>query len=256
MSGQSWSSRPASSSGPKEFLRVLKLGNWLSSQGVMRQFLSKSIAGGLSAGVVLLWWPRLFEDVDTLTSWLLRGAAWTICLEVLMLALIPFERALWETAGGERISSRVGAANSRLHSGSHRRRLGRLSAIATVAVAAPVALLVMGLQGQPVAQAGATPVRPIEVVRVTKVVKVKRVVQHAPVASRTIESSAGPSMAAPAATRPSSPSTAERVVVGRAAPVQRQSAPSAQPEVSDDSGEACAGDACGSSAPPAAAPAF
>jgi hypothetical protein len=222
----------------------------------MRQFLSKSIAGGLSAGVVLLWWPRLFEEVDTVTSWLVRGVAWTVCLELLMLALIPFERALWETARAERITSRVGAANSRLHSGSHRRRLGRLSAIATVAVAIPVTLLVMGLQRQPVAKAEEAPVRPIEVVRVTKVVKVKRVVQEEPVASRTIDSSAGVSAPAPSAGRPTSPSTADRVVVGRAAPVTRQSTPTAEPEVTQDPGEPCAGDACGSSAPPPAAPAF
>lgn len=222
----------------------------------MRQFLSKSIAGGLSAGVVLLWWPRLFADVDTLASWLVRGVAWTVCLELLMIALIPFERALWETARGERISSRMGAANSRLHSGSRRRRLGRVSAIATVAVAVPVALLVMGLQGQPVAKADAPAVRPIEVVRVTKVVKVKRVVRHAPVVSRPIESSAESGAAVPAAGRPSSPSTTEQVVVGRAAPVRRQSAPSAQPEATEEPAEACAGDACGSSAPPAPAPAF
>jgi hypothetical protein len=222
----------------------------------MRQFLSKSIAGGLSAGVVLLWWPRLFEDVDTLTSWLVRGVAWTVFLELLMLALIPFERALWETARGERISSRVGAANSRLNSGSHRRRLGRVSAVATVAVAVPMALLVMGLQERPVAKADAAPVRPIEVVRVTKVVKVKRVVRHAPVASRAIDSSAEASAPARSAGRPSSPSTADRVVVGRAAPVQRRSTPPAQPEVTEDPGEACTGDACGSGAPPTAAPSF
>ena len=86
----------------------------------MREFLSKSIAGGLSAGVVLLWWPVLFDDVDTVTSWLARGVAWTLCFELLLLAFVPFERALWETTRGERISSRVGAAGSRLHSGSRR----------------------------------------------------------------------------------------------------------------------------------------
>ena len=56
----------------------------------MREFLSKSIAGGLSAGVVLLWWPVLFEDVDTVTSWFVRGVAWTLLFELLLLALIPF----------------------------------------------------------------------------------------------------------------------------------------------------------------------
>ena len=69
----------------------------MSSQGFVRQLLSKSIAGGLSAGVVLLWWPVLFEDVDTVGSWFVRGVAWTVCFELLMFALIPFERALWET---------------------------------------------------------------------------------------------------------------------------------------------------------------
>jgi hypothetical protein len=95
----------------------------------VREFLSTSIAGGLSGGVVL------------------------------------------------RISSRVGATNSRLQFGSRRRRLGRLSAIASVAVAMPVTLLVMGAQGQPTAKADVPIVRPINVVRVTKVVKVKKVVR-------------------------------------------------------------------------------
>jgi hypothetical protein len=73
----------------------------------MREFLSKSIAGGLSAGVVLLWWPVIFDRVNTITSWFVRGVAWTILFELLLVALIPFERALWETPRGERISGRV-----------------------------------------------------------------------------------------------------------------------------------------------------
>jgi hypothetical protein len=144
----------------------------------VREFLSKSIAGGLSAGLVLLWMPVLFEEVDSVTSWLVRGAAWTVSFELLLIAFMPFERALWETARGERIYSRVGAAGSRLHSGSHRRRIGRLSAVATVALTVPVALLVMGLEEHSPARAEAKAVTPIKVVRVTKVVKV---VQRAPV---------------------------------------------------------------------------
>jgi hypothetical protein len=143
----------------------------------VRSLLSKSIAGGLSAGVVLLWWPVLFEDVDTVSSWFVRGVAWTVLFELLLFALIPFERALWETRGGERLAGRVGAAQSRLHAGSHRRRMSRLSAIATFAMAVPVALLVTGLQQHPSASARQRVVRPIEVVRVTKVVKVEKVVR-------------------------------------------------------------------------------
>ena len=143
----------------------------------MRQLLSKSIAGGLSAGVVLLWWPLLFEDVDTVSSWLVRGVAWTVCFEVLLYSLVPFERALWETSSGERLAGRVDAAQSRLHSGSHRRRMSRLSAVATVALTVPIALLVTGLEQQPVAHAGEPVVKPVKVIRVTKVVKVEKVVR-------------------------------------------------------------------------------
>jgi hypothetical protein len=153
----------------------------------VRQFLSKSIAGGLSAGVVLLWWPILFDDVDTVGSWLVRGAAWTVCFELLMVALLPFEHALWETSRGERLAGRMGAAQSRLHSGSHRRRLSRLCAVAAVALSVPVALLLTGLQKHPATGAGTPVVRPINVVRVTKVVKVEKVVrpERASVAAET-----------------------------------------------------------------------
>jgi hypothetical protein len=144
----------------------------------VREFLSKSIAGGLSAGVVLLWWPVLFDRVDTVTSWFVRGVAWTVLFEALLFALTPFERALWETAGGERVSTRVGAAHSRLHSGTPRRRLSRLSAVASAAVVIPVVLLVTGLHQAPAsARTNGVP-QPVKVVHVTKVVKI---VRHAPV---------------------------------------------------------------------------
>jgi len=144
----------------------------------VREFLSKSIAAGLSTGVVLLWWPVLFERVDTVTSWFARGVAWTVLFEVLLFALTPFERALWETPGGELVSTRVGEARSRLHSGSHRRKLSRLSAMASTAILIPVVLLVTGLHQAP-ASAGMEPAgQPVKVVRVTKVVKV---IEHGPV---------------------------------------------------------------------------
>jgi len=203
----------------------------------VREFLSKSIAGGLSAGVVLLWWPVLFDQVDTVTSWFVRGVAWTVCFELLLVALIPFERALWETTRGERISRTVGTAGVRLHSGSPRRRMSRLSAVATGALAIPVVLLVAGLHKQAPAQAEA-PVRPVKVVRVTKVVRpvtVKKIVEQTPVQQEYIP--AAPQQAAPA---PVPPRTTEkpksdRTVVGRTAPVERQTAPTDEAEAVPDS---------------------
>jgi hypothetical protein len=205
--------------------------------GVVREFLSKSIAGGLSAGVVLLWWPVLFVDVDTVTSWFVRGVAWTICFEVLLLALLPFERALWETAHGERITRRVGDAGSRLHSGSHRRRMGRLSAVATAAVAVPVVLLVAGLHEQAPARAEAPAVRPIKVVRVTKVVRpvtVKKVIERAPISGQpviTTPEPAAPTPVPPRVTEKPAPRSGQ-TVVGDTAPVQ--SGPEAPAETAPD----------------------
>lgn len=203
----------------------------------MREFLSKSIAGGLSAGVVLLWWPVLFEDVDNVTSWFVRGVAWTVFFELLLFALIPFERALWDTARAERLVQRVGSAGSRLDSGSHRRRLGRLSAVAGVALAIPVVLLVAGLHKQLPVRAEAATARPINVVRVTKVVRpvtVKRIVERTPVQQ---EYAPAPQQSTPA---PVPPRTTEgpksgRTVVGPTAPVESQTAPTDPAEAAPDS---------------------
>jgi hypothetical protein len=195
----------------------------------VRDFLSKSIAGGISAGVVLLWWPVLFERVDTVTSWFVRGVAWTVCFELLLVALVPFERALWETARAERIVQRVGNAGSRIDSGSHRRRIGRLSAVATMALAVPVVLLVAGLHKQLPVRAEAAPTRPIKVVRVTKVVR--------PVTVQRVVEAPQPDVTAPA---PVPPRTTEkpksdRTAVEKPAPVERQPAPEPPAETTPDS---------------------
>jgi hypothetical protein len=219
------------------------------------QFLSKSIAGGLSAGVVLLWWPVLFERQDTVTSWLVRGMVWTVLLEVLVFALVPVERALWETGQGKRIRGRVGAAHTRLHSGSRRRKLGSLGALATVAVAVPVMLLAMGVQERTPTKAEAAPPRPIKVVRVTKVVKVKKVVQGAPVVRPEIVTTSAPSAAAPAAETDKRDTPAKsRVVVGRDAPAERGGAPRSDSVSGGGSVESCSGDACEGDTAPASSP--
>lgn len=188
----------------------------------MRDFLSKSIAGGLSAGVVLLWWPVLFDRVDTVTSWFVRGVAWTVIFELLLVALMPFERALWETAHGERIVRRMGSAGSRLHSGSHRRRMSRLSAVASVALALPVILLVAGLHRQAPVQPAAAPVKVVRVTKIVRPITIRRVVEQPQV-------TAAPQHSAPVSvprrvTEEPAPSRG-RAVVGPTAPVQRHSAP-------------------------------
>ena len=213
----------------------------------MREFLSKSIAAGLSTGVVLLWWPVLFAEVDTVTSWLIRGVAWTVCFELLLIALAPFERALWETAHGERISRRMGSAGSRLHSGSSRRRMSRLTVVATAAIAVPVVLLAAGLQKQAPARAEAAPIKVVRVTKVVRPVTVKRIVETSPAQQQV--AAPAPAPVSPRTTE--NPKRSGRTVVGESAPVQRESAPKEPVEAEPNSAPRCEGDACGSSLGPA-----
>jgi hypothetical protein len=144
----------------------------------VRQLGSKLLAGGLSAGLVLLWWPQFFPT-DTVTSWLGRGVVWTLSFELLLVALSPFELALWTTEPGSRITQRVAAARGILEHPSPRRRMGRRAAVAVVALAVPLTLIGAGLHSQiPSAHAsGAKVTNVTRVVRVVRPVEVRRVVR-------------------------------------------------------------------------------
>jgi hypothetical protein len=52
--------------------------------------LSKIAAGGLTAGVFLIWWPGHIEG-EGLGQLVLRGLLWTLAFELLMLAFAPLE---------------------------------------------------------------------------------------------------------------------------------------------------------------------
>src|SRR3954453_20792314 len=58
---------------------------------MLDNLLSKVIAAGLAAGVFLLWWPAHLPSAGV--PWLvLRGLAWTLAFEILVLSFVPFER--------------------------------------------------------------------------------------------------------------------------------------------------------------------
>src|SRR4051794_37761017 len=56
-----------------------------------RDLVSKILAAGLSAGLFLIWWPEHHPTTD-LGSLVVRGALWTLCFELLLLAFAPLER--------------------------------------------------------------------------------------------------------------------------------------------------------------------
>src|SRR4051794_24063402 len=98
----------------------------------------------------------MFFPTDSVTMWLGRGIVWTLSFELLLVALSPFELALWSTRRGERISRRVEAKRALLDHHSPNRRIGRRAALAVVALALPLALIAVGL-GQHIPVAHSAP---------------------------------------------------------------------------------------------------
>ena len=148
----------------------------------MRQLPSKLVAGGLTAAVVLLWWPRFFP-ADSVQSWLGRGVVWTLCFELVLLAFRPLEAALWETEQGRRLRCRADAARRRFDVDSPRRRLGGAALVAALAVTASVTALVLG-PPHPASQARVATRQVTQVKRIVRVVKKPvQVIAQAPAAT-------------------------------------------------------------------------
>jgi len=133
--------------------------------------LSKLIAGGLSAGVVLLWWPRFFPH-DSAGAWVARGIAWTLLAEILVVAVSPLEHALRARVAA---LGPVGHVRS-FFSASTRTRAYFALGLAAVAVSLPLMLIATG---HPAVADSPKPQQVTKVTRVVKVVKqvkVKRIV--------------------------------------------------------------------------------
>jgi hypothetical protein len=138
-----------------------------ASRGARTEHLfSKLIAGGLSAGVVLLWWPHLFPH-DTAGGWVARGIAWTLLMEVLVVAVSPLEHVL-----RARVASfgPVGHVRS-FFGGTSRLRAYFALGLAAIAISLPLMLIATGHPA-----AADTP-KPQQVTKVTRVVKVVKQVK-------------------------------------------------------------------------------
>jgi hypothetical protein len=215
----------------------------------VRQLTSKSLAAGLSAGVVLLWWPLLF-GTDTVGSWLARGVTWTVCYELLVHALAPFEAALWATSGGERLRRRLKSGLS-ISAG---RRMRGAGAVAAVAIATPATLLAVGLHEGGAKAPTSDRTKVVRVTRVVRPVTVKRVVRRVEAPAPAAEAAPAPVDAAPE-TVSLAPRTTEKPRPTRTAAKaprrrsQRRPQPKPRPapdtvHVAPEQSPACEGDAC------------
>ncbi len=152
----------------------------------MSGLIPKVLAGGLSAGIFLLWWPA--HVTATGSEWLfVRGILWSLAFEILLLAYSPVEKAV------------MGAVRAREPRRLGTPRVARLLTFAAVAVAVP---LVMLAGSRPPAAAPARAAAPKVIVKreiVKREVVVRRVSRVVRVPGPTVTTTAP---TAPATTTP------------------------------------------------------
>jgi hypothetical protein len=172
---------------------------------------SKLIAGGLSAGVVLLWWPRFFPH-DSAGAWVARGIAWTLLAEVLVVAVSPLEHALRARVAA---LGPVGHVRS-FFSASARTRAYFALGLAAVAVSLPLMLIATGHPA-----AADTP-KPPQVTKVTRVVKVVKQVKVKRIVVREAAPPSYPPAVTPAATAIARPRPAATKRAATPEPLQQK----------------------------------
>jgi hypothetical protein len=179
----------------------------------MSGLFSKVLAGGLSAGIFLLWWPA--HVTTTGSEWLfVRGILWSLVFEILLLAFNPLEKAV------------IGAVRAREPHRLGTPRIARVLTFAAVAVAVP---LVMLAGSRPPAAAPARAAAPKVIVKreiVKREVVVRRVSRVVRVPGPTVTTTAP---TAPAATTParSTTTTASKTTTSTKAPAAAKTTPAA-----------------------------
>jgi hypothetical protein len=200
----------------------------------LNNLISKVLAAGLAAGIFLLWWPAHLPSAGV--EWLvLRGLAWTLAFEILVLSFCPLENLATRSLARRRAA------------GQAERVRGLLAAAPSQAKTSGAVLLAFTgllLPGLLLAHAGHLPAkpqpRPAQVVRkivVRKVVK-RTVVVHAPAtvvrAPAPVAAAAPvkPAATAKAKTKTAAKQTADKhseTAVTKAAPAKTTTTPTTAP---------------------------
>ena len=176
----------------------------------MLGLIPKVLAGGLSAGIFLLWWPA--HVTATGSEWLfVRGILWSLAFEILLAAYSPVEKAV------------VGAVRAREPRRLGTRRVARVLTFAAVAVAVPLVMLAGSRRPPAAAPARAAAPKVVvkrEIVKREVVIRrVSRVVRvPGPTVTTTAPTAPGPTTPAPArSTRTattSDPKTTKKAATG------------------------------------------
>ena len=219
---------------------------------------SKILAGGLTAGVFLLWWPRHFPDTG-IEGLVIRGLLWTMSFELL---LVTFSRVEDMVVGRmrPRLHPRRERVRAKLETAPPRVRSGSVVVVACVALAAPVAML---------SEVAQNPLREKPETKVVRQVIVRKpVVKREVIVRKVVAAPAGQArpdagFVAPAATTAAAPARpaatpAPTRRVRRSAPVPTRRSPTpapAEPETAPVPAEAAPESASAPAPPSSSAPA-
>ena len=165
---------------------------------MLDNLLSKVIAAGLAAGVFLLWWPAHLPSTGV--QWLvLRGLAWTLAFEILVLSFVPFERMATRALVRRREDSRAARVRRRLAAAPAPARASGAVMLAFTGLLLP-GLLLLHSGRLPAAQPAAHTTKVVRKVVVRKVVHEKTVVvREAAPAAPAAYAAPPPAAAAPKA---------------------------------------------------------
>jgi hypothetical protein len=179
---------------------------------MLDNLLSKVIAAGLAAGVFLLWWPAHLPSTGV--QWLvLRGLAWTLAFEILVLSFVPLEQMATRALRRRREDGRAARVRHRLAAAPAPARASGAVMLAFTGLLLP-GLLLLHSGRLPAAQPVAHTTKVVRKVVVRKVVREKTVLVRetvpaaAPYAVSAAPATAAAAVAPKAAAKKTPPSKA------------------------------------------------
>jgi outer membrane biosynthesis protein TonB len=139
----------------------------------LNNLISKVLAGGLAAGIFLFWWPAHFPSTGG--EWLVvRGLAWALAYEILMLSFCPLENLATRSMPRPGAADRARQVRGLLTAAPQPAKAGGAVLLACTGLLLPAMMLAHARN--PLSKPAPRPVQVVRKVVVRKVVRQKTVV--------------------------------------------------------------------------------
>jgi hypothetical protein len=190
----------------------------------LNNLISKVLAAGLAAGVFLVWWPAHLPSTGV--EWLvLRGLAWTLVFEILVLSFCPLENLATRSLARRRTAAQAHRVRDALAAAPVQAKASGAVLLAFTCLLLPG--LMLAHAGRPPAKPAPRPVQVVRKVVVRKVVRQKTVVvRQAPVVQ-------APAPVAPSAPVEAKPATKSKQTAAKPKATVTKAAPAKQPATTE-----------------------